>query len=160
MTVLTLAGHAAGGGALDPLGITAVITLAAGLAATTTRRSLSWGRVWVILLATQALLHVVLAFTSGHAHSATAVSVPAMVLGHVIASVLAAALVVHAEALLQCWAAYLAAVIGAPVPTPGGLQLPSPGRVARTASRTPALLVTRHRIVRRGPPAPLAYAEH
>ncbi len=159
ISVLSLAGHTAGGGAIDLLGIAAVIALAAGLAATTTRRRLSWGRVWVVLLAAQALLHVVLTFTSGHAHGATAMSVPAMVLGHVIASVIAAAIVVHADSLLRRWAAYLAAVIGAPVPTPVGLQLPPPGRVARTASRTPALPVTRQRIVRRGPPAPLAYAE-
>lgn len=160
MTVMTLAGHAAGGGALDPLGIGAVIALSTGLAATTARRRPSWARVWIVLLAAQALLHVVLTFTSGHAHTTSSVSVPAMVLGHVVASMLAATILVRADGLLHRWAVYLAAVIGAPVPTPDRPRLLTPGHVARTGSRSSSLLMTRHRIVRRGPPVLLAAAEH
>jgi len=152
ISVLSLAGHTAGGGAVDLLGIGAVIALATGLAATTTRRSLSWVRVWVVLLAAQALLHVVLTFTSGHAHSATAVSVPAMVLGHVIASVMAAAIVVHADALLRRWAAYLAAAIGAALPEPREPGVAVSGLHVRGPEGNPVVTATRHRIVRRGPP--------
>lgn len=158
ISVLTMAGHAAGGGAIDPLGIAAVIALAAGLAATTTRRSLSWGRVWVVLLAAQALLHVVLTFTSGHAHSATAANVPAMVLGHVIASMLTAALVVHADALLRRWAAYLAAVIGAALSEPREPEVAVSGLRVQGPEGNPIGTATRYRIVRRGPPSLTAFA--
>lgn len=160
MAVLTLAGHAAGGGTLDPFGICAIVALSTGLAATTARRRPTWARVLIVLLAAQALLHVVLTFTSDHAHPTTSVSVPTMVIGHVVASMLAATILVRADALLDRWAGYVAAVIGAPLPTRDRPQPPSPGLVARVAERTPSLLVTRHRIVRRGPPALLVDAVH
>lgn len=158
ISVLAMAGHTAAGGAIDPLGIAAVIALAACLAATTTRRSLSWRRVWVVLLAAQALLHAVLTFTSGHAHITTPVSLPAMVVGHVIASVIAATLVVHADALLRRWSAYLAAVVGAPLPALREPGVAVSGLHVRGPEGSPIVTATRHRIVRRGPPARAAVA--
>lgn len=160
MVVLTLAGHTAGRGTIDPLGLAAVAALATGLAATTSRRRLTWTRTWLLLLAGQALMHMVLTFTSNHAHATAATSARDMVLGHVLASVLAAAVLVRADALIRCWAAYLAAVIGAAVPSLVHSWAPS-GPIPDSAPHsTPALIRIRHRVVRRGPPALVTSAAH
>lgn len=152
MTVLTLAGHTAGGGRVDLLGLAAVCSLSAGLAATTTRRRLTWSRAWIVLLAGQALLHAILTLTPGHGHGAAAISLPAMALAHVIASMAAAGVVVHADTLIERWSAYLQAAVGAlglPVvahAAPTGLLTPT------DCVGTPALRLMRHRVIRRGPP--------
>lgn len=113
LTVLTLAGHTAGNGSLTPTTIAAVLLLATALAVATTRRALTWSRALSVLLGGQALLHVVLTFTAAHDHPSTAIDAPMMVLGHVAASIIAAAIVLHIDALLARWRAFLSSVLGA-----------------------------------------------
>jgi hypothetical protein len=152
MVVLTLAGHTAGGGSVDMLGLAIAATLSLGLAASATRRRITWSRTWIALLAGQALLHVILTFTSGHAHGTTTTNVHAMVLGHVIASLLAAVLVVHADAVMDRWSAYLSAAIGAVAPPFSEPQAPPARPIVTLVASTPALRHMRHRLIRRGPP--------
>lgn len=151
LIVLTLAGHTAGHGSLDLLGIGVVVALAAGFGTALGTRRLTPVRVLSVLLAGQLLLHVVLTFTSAHHAVAPTTSTPLMVLGHVVAAVVATAVVVRADALIRAWQRFLAAVLGHAVPraeTPGRPVTPP----VSTISEHPTALLLRHGLSRRGPP--------
>jgi hypothetical protein len=154
LLLLTLGGHTAGGGSVDGLGLAIVAALSAGLAASTTARAISLPRLLTVLVAGQVLLHLVLAFSSGHAHHGSA-SPPlvSMLAGHAVAALLAALVVRHADGLVARWIAFVSTMLGArPRPGVTAQRAPSsaPSRVGRGLSGPAALL---HQVVRRGPPA-------
>jgi len=152
LLVLTLAGHSAGNGAVTLAGLLAATVLSTALAVATTRRPLSWRRAITVLLGGEALLHLVLTFTSGHGHTSTAIDGTTMVVAHVLASLVAAAVLVRAEGIAAAWSAYLRATVGASLPVPGAPHAPahSPRHVSACARRT--LAGIRHVLVLRGPP--------
>ena len=153
LTVLTLVGHTAGDGALSLTSIVLVALVSTGLAIAATRRPLTWTRAWLVLLAGQALLHILMTFTAGHGHGTAGIDVPLMILGHVAAAAVAAGVLIHADSLLARWSAFLAATVGSlslllaePTSAPGTV-LPTP-EAARGSHD-----VLRHGVVRRGPPS-------
>ena len=150
--LLTLLGHTAGGGSLPGLTggvVTMVLALALGMAVAGRRRGLP--ALIALLILGQALMHLVLSVTT-HAHAETT---SAMLVGHLVAAVLAAAVVDRGEQIAARWLAYLAQAIG-------GLDvvLVQPARLAPARSR--AIRVDRsgacivHHVVRRGPPVGFA----
>lgn len=153
LTILTLAGHTAGEGALSLTSIVLVALVSTGLAIAASRRPLTWPRAMLILLAGQALLHVLMTFTAGHGH-ATAIDVPLMIMSHVAAAAIAAAVLMHADGLLARWSAFIAATVGTvplilvePHEAPSALlPIPEGARESHDALR--------HGVVRRGPPVP------
>ena len=153
LTVLTLVGHTAGHGALDALGIGLTVLLATGLATATSRRRLTPGTVLGVLLAGQLLLHVVLTFTSAHHSGAPSISTPLMVLGHVIAAVVATGVVMSADALVRAWMRFLAAIIGRAVPRTTLPAAPAHQPLSHLVAKLEATRL-RHDVVRRGPPVP------
>jgi hypothetical protein len=154
LTLLTLAGHTAGGGRVDLVGLALVSLLSVGLAVATTARPPSLTRLLAVLLAGQALLHLVLTFAAGHeAHGTTHLPTTAMVGAHVLAGVAAALLVRHADGLLARWADFVTAVIG-PQVRPALEPLESASTSVTSAARSLLQLdVLLHQVVRRGPPA-------
>lgn len=158
LSALTLAGHTAGSGTLDGLGTSIVLLLSIGLAlaaASPRRHRLRWAPVLGVLLAGQALLHLVLTFTSAHAHGgmATTIDPGAMVAGHVIAAVLAATLIVLADQLIVAWNAFLRAVIG----ERAWILVEPSGRTAQRLVLEDSSPLSdesplRHDVIRRGPP--------
>lgn len=154
LAVLTLAGHTAGGGGVDTLGLTLVALLSVGLAVATTVGRSSLPRLLAVMVAGQALLHLVLTFTAGHAaHSAPHVSTTGMVGAHVLAGVAAALLVRHADGVMARWVAFVTAVVGPrvrPAVAAPGSTSTAVAPAARSLLRLDVLL---HQVVRRGPPA-------
>lgn len=156
--MLTVAGHTAGGGALDALGIGIALVLSIGLAAALSARALSVPALIAVLLAGQGFLHLVVSFSAAHAHGASSMSTTAMLAGHAVAGVVAAVLIAHADSLAARWRAFLATVIGATSPrtspvaaTAASTAMPGPG------SRI-ALVLLLHGVVRRGPPPSVVLA--
>lgn len=156
LAILTLAGHAAGSGGLTLTSIAAILLLSTSLAVATTRRALTWWRALVVLLGGQALLHVVMTFTAAHDHPSTAIDAPMMVLGHVVASLIAAAIVLHIDALLARWRAYLSSVLGA-ASLDGIAPLDEVAHCAPTASAAGSTMAgLGAHVRRRGPPRAVA----
>lgn len=146
--LLTLLGHAAGGGSLPGLAgatLAMVLALALGMAVAGRRRGLP--TLVALLIVGQGLLHLVLSVTA-HAHTE---ATWAMIAGHLVAAVLAAGVVDRGEQTVARWLAYLAQAIGG-----SALPLPQPARLAPDltspvrAHRYDAAIV--HHVVRRGPP--------
>lgn len=161
LLVLTVAGHSAGGGsAPDLVGLAIATILATALALAASSRRLGIGRLLVLLLGGQALLHVVLSLAGGHDHgsSTTAPSVTAMVAGHVVAAALAAVVVTYADELIDRWIALVQAALGATpaVAAPGRPGKPT-GAVAGASLRT-TIDILLHQVIRRGPPARTAFS--
>jgi hypothetical protein len=154
LAVLTLAGHLAGQGALDPVGTSLVVVLALGLGWAASARAGSLARVLVVLLAGQAFLHLVLSFTTGHAHSSTDHTSPlAMVAGHALAALIAAGVIARADDTLRRWDAFLSATLGWAL-RPAAPPTRAASGVAPSPSPLRAPLQTlEHRVERRGPPA-------
>ena len=161
LTVLTIAGHTAGGGGLpDPTGLLVVTGLAFGLAYAISAHHVASTRLLAFLLAGQAFLHLVLTFSSAHAHSmgAAAPDARAMIAGHVVAAILAAGLLTHSDTLIDRWLAFLRAVLGTPPPESApmirltGQTTPAPAPCSRLRD---SLL---RQDTRRGPPALLPLA--
>lgn len=155
LLLLTISGHTAGGGSVDMLGLAIVGALSVGLSVSATARPLRLPRLLTVLVAGQVLLHLVLTFTAGHAaHGAPSLPFGAMVVGHGVAALMAALVVLHADGLVSRWIAFVSAVLG-PRPRP---VAPAHGGAASSAN-APALrsLVGKdellHQVVRRGPPA-------
>lgn len=153
LTVLTLAGHTAGQGSLSLTSVVLVALVSTGLAVAATRRPLTWTRAWLVLLAGQALLHMLMTFTAGHGHATAGSDVPLMIAGHVAAAAIAAGVLMHADSLLARWSAFIAAAVGhvslvlaEPSPAPSSLLSIFGG--ARESHD-----VLRHGVVRRGPPS-------
>ena len=152
LVILTLAGHTAGQGALDPLGIVLVAVLSGGLSLATTHRRMTWATVLISLVLGQALLHLVLTFTSAHGHASSGMAPTLMFAGHTIAALAATFVIVNADAVIRCWLALLRATLGAAAPT-----LAEPTRQHSALHGQSAVDHTRaalrHGIVLRGPPA-------
>jgi hypothetical protein len=160
LTILTLAGHTAGQGSLSLTSVLLVTLLSTGLAMAATRRPLTWSRAWLVLLAGQALLHIVMTFTAGHGHGSTGINAALMITGHVAAGAIAAGVLMHADGLLTRWSAFIAAALGT-VP----LMLAEPTTAPCTVLATPEGAreshdVLRHGVVRRGPPSPAVALLH
>jgi hypothetical protein len=154
---LSLAGHASGHGTLPSSTGLLLATLIAGslaFAATDRRRSLSW--LVGFLLGAQLLIHVVLVVSSSHpVHGGGLMPLlptGSMALGHLIATVVAAAVLARGEETLLAWATILSASFTWLVPT-----VVPPGDVAQpSADRDPWAPVLSDRgwqVDRRGPPA-------
>lgn len=153
LTILTLAGHTAGQGSLSLTSTVLVALVSTGLAMAATRRPLTWTRAVLVLLAGQALLHMLMTFTAGHGHVTPGIDAGLMIVGHVVAAAIAAAVLMHADSLLARWSAFVAAAIGT-LP----LVLAEPTSAACTAlpvleSARESHDVLRHGVVRRGPPS-------
>lgn len=158
LAVLTLAGHTAGGGALDALGVGLVAVLSVALSAALSARTLSLPTLIAVLLAGQGFLHLIVSLSAAHPHGASSTSSAAMLAAHVAAGVIAAVLIAHADRLAARWQAFLASVIGAASPH----GLPVAPFDATTAVPGPGPLTTLvlllHGVVRRGPPASVVLA--
>ena len=154
LLLLTISGHTAGGGSVDLLGLALVAGLSLGLALSTRATALSLPRLLAVLVAGQALLHVVLTFATGHAaHGSGDLPVTAMVAGHGLAALLAAVLIRHADDLVARWLAFVSTMVGAParlVATAPGCAAPAISPVSDARAHLTVLL---HQVVRRGPPA-------
>lgn len=149
---LTVLGHAAGGGSLPGLTgavVTMVLALALGMAVAERRRGLP--TLAALLLLGQGLMHLVLSVTT-HAHTGTT---SAMLVGHLVAAVIAAAVIDRGEETAARWLAYLAQAIGGldVVPVQPARLTPARSRAIRV-DRSGACIV--HHVVRRGPPVGLA----
>jgi hypothetical protein len=153
LAALTLAGHTAAHGSLDPLGTALVVVLSCALAAAVSGQRRSPIRLLAVLLGGQALLHLILTFTSEHAHAGGAISPSAatMTTAHVIAAVVATILILRADTLAARWSAFLSSVLGRRLRMllpPSDLE-PTLGP---TGSGSPRLQSLLHDVVRRGPP--------
>jgi len=155
LTLLTIAGHTAGRGALpDLLGLGIVAGLSYGLAHATSAVRTSPARLLAFLIAGQALLHVVLTVSSPHAHGVAAggADPTAMALGHVVAAAIAAVVLTHADEVVERWLAFLSALLGSAW-TPAGAVPAGPGGSAPTDPPRPRVIDTILRQApRRGPP--------
>lgn len=150
--ILTVAGHLAGGGGVDPLGTALVIALALGLGWALSARPLPLLRLVAVMLAGQGFLHLVLTFATGHAHGHSTVSTSTMVGGHAVAAGVAALLIRNANTLIDRWGALVAAVIGGHIrhaSSPSSAPAPA---VAVLSQEHRRLLHLQHRVHRRGPP--------
>jgi hypothetical protein len=154
LIILTLAGHTAGQGEISAISLLLISPLALGMSIATTARRLTWPTLLAVLLAGQALLHVVMTFAAPHAHGTSAAegSGMAMIVGHAVAALIAAVLVMHADALISRWADYLCAFIGGrPIAALSPFGLPATSLDIDHSPHDPRESL-RHGLVRRGPP--------
>lgn len=161
LAVLTLAGHTAGGGALDPVGVGIVALLSIALAAALSARTLSLPILLAVLLAGQGFLHLVVSLSASHPHgteSASAASTATMVSAHALAAVVAAVLIAHADQLASRWQAFLAAVIGTAAPRSAGIVHSPATPTGEGHDPRVTLVLLLHGVVRRGPPASVVLA--
>lgn len=148
--LLTLIGHTAGHGALPTAGgLFAAGALAFAVGSAVARRRLHLPALVTLLLATQAVLHVVLNATSPHGGGSTG---GAMLLGHVAAAIAAAVVIDRGEQVLARWIAYLAQAIGGSADREPALQQERPAAWPSVGHGFSAFLT--YVVVRRGPPAP------
>lgn len=136
-------------------GLSLVAVLSLGLGVATSARSPRLPQLLALLVAGQALLHLVLTFTTGHSGHEGSGGLPAsaMVGGHLIAATVAAVLVRHADDLLDRWAALVSAALGAwarPTVVPRRASASVPAPPGNQLTHLSSLL---HQVVRRGPPA-------
>ena len=153
LAVLTLAGHTAGGGAVDAFGLLLVGVVSVALAAALSARRLSTPMLLGVLLAGQAFLHVLVTMSAGHAHAGPSLPATMMVGAHVLAAGVAAVLIAHADGLAARWQAFLPTVIGAAEPPVVRLASAATPLVIRRTDSRAALVLLLHGVVRRGPPA-------
>lgn len=151
--LLTACGHVAGGGTVPDLAVlTALLPLLAGLmigiaercrGPVTTVATLAAGQVW---------LHALMTVLHHHPHAADAAPGPVMLGGHAVATVLTAALLRHADAVLTALARALRGALPRPVPAPPVAAPPPAHAVPDLAvpARTARLLLAAHAL--RGPP--------
>jgi hypothetical protein len=111
VVTLTLAGHASGRGELpNSVGVTLAVLIAVGLTLTATARQRSWPWLIAFLLGAQLLIHVVLVIATPHAHgSMPLLPTGATAVGHLVASLIAAAVLAHGEDVLIAWSRLLSA---------------------------------------------------
>lgn len=109
--ILSIAGHSFVGHALlmSPAAmlIGAVISVALAVAATAQRHSIAW--LFGFLLGAEALMHAVFVMSGSHAGHSVLPS-PSMILGHVLATVVAVALLRIGDGELTRWAHFLSHV--------------------------------------------------
>ncbi len=160
LAVLTVAGHTAAQGSIDAVGVVVTAAISVALGLSVTRGPLGFPRLLAFLLAGQALLHVVLAFASAHSHG-TAVGAPstaAMVAGHVLAAIVAAMVVCHADGLMARWSALLGSTLGWSRPVPVRPARPMDAVLPYVEDRGLVLRHLDHRLQRRGPPEGIVLA--
>lgn len=153
---ISLAGHSADSATLAlpsafGLGMALVLTIALCSVATMRRRTFAW--ILGFVLALQFLLHFTLVIVgSGHAVGAHGSVIPGVsgVLGHVVASILAAVVLAYGDSLLDRWASLLGTAFGS------GFVLDAPVLAAsmkvRTAHAAQHSAVVVDFAPRRGPP--------
>jgi len=157
VVALSLSGHAAGSALLPSLpgflfAVALTIPLTLGIGEGTSAL-----RLFGMLVGIQALLHLVFVISSDHAHgqasSMTLMPSTLSLTGHVLASIVAVAVLRQGDRILASWTALLTAAFGAPsvaLPLiPARPALPVPAWDARAFSAD-AHLTTQ---VRRGPPS-------
>ena len=155
--LLSLAGHASASGSVPgPLGLAFAAVVCAGLTTVAAGRRRSWAWLTAFLLGTEALLHVIFVVSdSTHAHGSggmmAAVPSTGMVAGHVVASLVAAVVLMHGEATLRAWSRLLAAAFGAVVPALAPVSARSTPPV-RNPALSPRGTVLSRNLARRGPP--------
>jgi len=154
MILLTSVAHTAGDGQLpDASAYLLMLPLCAALGVATMTRSHGW--VWFASYAVgiQALLHVLLVTTSGHAaHEQAIAPGPDMLMTHAVAAVAVGLLLAHGDALLLRWLAYMRAALCVPLPRPPLVTTRSL-HASWVPPRSHAWHLLEHKISRRGPPA-------
>lgn len=158
LAVLTLAGHTAGGGALDVLGVGIALVLSTALAAALSSRAMGLPALIAVLLAGQGFLHLVVSLSAAHPHGAPGTSSAAMVAGHAAAGVIAAILIAHADRLAARWRAFLATVIGVDRPQSAVIAPRTAAAALEGHDPRVTLVLLLHGVVRRGPPASVVLA--
>lgn len=154
--LLTLSGHAAAGGGLPDLaGLAVVAAVSVAVAVAVARRPIRASAVAPLLLAGQAVSHVVLSV--GVHHSAGSGPPVAMALWHLCAAVGAAAVLAHADRLIERWLTMWSTVLGAPWTTHRPLGS-FRARPADPSDVTPTLQALRFLVTRRGPPRPVLHS--
>jgi peptidoglycan/LPS O-acetylase OafA/YrhL len=109
--LLTAVAHNSGDHAAPPVGTTALLwllplTVMLSVLAADRRRDRAW--LVAYLLGMQALLHVLLVVSAGHAsHGGSMLPPWSMIVMHVVAAASAAVLIAHADALLHAWLRFL-----------------------------------------------------
>jgi hypothetical protein len=158
LAVLSLAGHAAGGGGVDPVGLAIVVLLSGLLGAALAGRSLSWLKLTALLVAGQGLLHLMMTFTSSHAHAGGEHGASAMVIAHVCAAGLAALVIRNADDLIGRWASFLRAAIAAWRLAPARPALRTELLRQVRAAAVPSTTALHRGLRRRGPPVAPVFA--
>lgn len=152
LAVVTMAAHTAGGGHLDSISAGVVAGLSIALAAGIAHRRLGLTRLVAAVLGAQAVLHLVMTVSAAHGSLHSHVSSGPMLVGHVAAAFITAAVVMRADAVLARWSRLIATALGTRLPAP----VPPTAPVARRTSAAPTtgspLRVLLHRVERRGPP--------
>ena len=154
MLLLTVVVHTQAHGDLPSAGTLLVITpLVLALSALFLNHKRGYALLIAFSVGTQALLHVLLTVGAGHGshHASLLPSVP-MLLGHLGAVVVTAAVLAHADELLHRWIEILRTALFShfSIALPVGLACP------RRFDQSPTLLVLQdldHAIHRRGPPS-------
>ena len=150
--VITALGHSGGHGALPEPGLLALLlplALALGTLVAHKRRSGAW--VLGFVLALQVLFHLLLTIAAGHGHQGSLLPDTPMLLGHLIAALVVAAVITHGDALIHRWIAFwhdLTLELGW-TPAPPAITA-APVFVGLTLKESSALA---HAIARRGPPS-------
>lgn len=117
IVILSLAGHAGSGRGIPHVtGLLVALAVALGVTVAV-RPGMSSARLALVVLGGEVLLHSIFAMTethgagSGGGHHGLVPS-GSMVLGHLLASVLAFGALVHGDRILNSWAAFLTAPLG------------------------------------------------
>ena len=158
LAVLTLAGHTAGSGTVDVLGVGIVTVLSIALAAALSARPLSLPALIAVLLAGQGFLHLVVSLSAAHPHGASSTSSATMLAAHVAAGVVAAVLIAHADRLAARWQAFLASVIGAASPQGVTVAHAAAAQAVSDFGARTTLVLLLHGVIRRGPPLSVVLA--
>ena len=150
--VITALGHSGSHGALPEPGLLALLlplALALGTLVAHKRRSGAW--VLGFVLALQVLFHLLLTIAAGHGHQGSLLPDTSMLLGHLIAALVVAAVITHGDALIHRWIDFwhdLALELDW-TPAPPAITS-APVFMEPTLSESTALA---HAIARRGPPS-------
>jgi hypothetical protein len=147
-----VAAHTAAGGVAIDAGLLLGLVAATALGVAWADRRATWTRCAVFVVGSQALLHVLASLVGSHHPGQSLLPSPSMTLAHVLAAMLVALLITHADTLLHRWVAFLR-TLAQPTALLPSLPFPFRPRVpdvapGSAATRTPALL-----LARRGPPA-------
>lgn len=150
--LITTLGHSGGHGALPEPGLLLLLmplAIALGSLVAHKRRSGAW--VLGFVLALQVLFHLLLTIAAGHGHQGSLLPDVPMLLGHLIAALIIAAVLTHGDGLIHRWIAFwqaLALELGW-VPAPQAFAVAPVYRESTLAEST----TLAHAIARRGPPS-------
>lgn len=158
LMIVTLAGHAAAGGGIDPVGFALVVLVAGLLGAALAGRPLPWLKLTALLIAGQGLLHLMMTFTSSHAHVGHDSHAAVMVVAHVCAAGIAAFVVRNADDLIGRWTDFLNAAIAAWRLAPASPARRSSLLQQILTATVPAETMLHRGLSRRGPPVSPQFA--